>query len=72
MPADKKIEKFIYILRLLISNSLLDHKYTDIKILLDKTKSIEEIKKTSLITFPDKNNFSYQNSAAKNQAKDLP
>ena len=50
--ADKKIEKFICILSLLISNPLLGRKYTDIKILLDKAKSIEEIKKDINGNFP--------------------
>ena len=50
-PADEKIEKFIYILWPLILNPLLDCKYTNIKILLDKTKNIEEIKKDIISNF---------------------
>ena len=51
-PADERIEKFICTLRQLISNLLLGRKYTNIKILLDKAKSIEEIKKNIIDNFP--------------------
>ena len=51
-PVDKKIEKFICTLRLLISNPLLGRKYMDIKILLDKARSIEKIKRDIIGNFP--------------------
>ena len=50
-PKDEKIKKFICILRLLISNPLFGGKYTDIKILLDKAKNIEKIKKNIIGNF---------------------
>ena len=51
MPTNKRIKKFICILWPLILNSLLGRKYTDINILLDKAKSIKEIKKNIIGNF---------------------
>ena len=44
-PADERIEKFIRTMRPILSNPLLGRKYTDIKVLLDEARSIEEIKR---------------------------
>ena len=70
MSADERIEKFIHILRPLISNLLLGHKYMGIKMLLDKAKSIEEIKKDIIDNFPKQEKlfilkFSSQGSSKK-------
>ena len=67
-PAEKKIEKFIYILWPFISNLLLSCKYIDIKILLDKARSIEKIKKDIIGNFSKQENpftskFSSQKSS---------
>ena len=72
--ADKRIEKFICILWPLISNPLLGHKYTDIKILLDKARSIEKIKKDIINNFPKQekpftSKFSSQRSSKKSSIR---
>ena len=54
---NEKIEKFICILWLIISNLLFGRKYMDIKILLNKAKSIKEIKRAIIGNFPKKKKF---------------